>query len=247
MGASLEFEDHRHYAIGDDLRHVDWRVMARTDDVLVRVHREEVQPRVDLVLDASRSMATEPEKAQALADLGALLFAAATGAGLALRCFVLGSSVDELRGDELQRHGVHFTGTAALPEALQRLAPRLSPGSLRVIVSDFLVEGTLGLTRLAHDAGGVALVQLLGPWEASPEVGERARLIDAEVGARRDLVLDERRVARYRARLEALVEAVAGEARRVGGRYARVVAGSDLRAMARAELLPARILDLAHG
>jgi len=215
--------------------------------VLVRVHREEVQPRVDLVLDASRSMATEPEKAQALADLGALLVAATTGAGLALRCFVLGSVVDEVRGDELRRHGVHFTGTAALPEALRRLGPRLAPGSLRLVVSDFLVGGSLGLARLANDAGGVALVQVLGPWEADPAVGERARLIDAEVGERRDLVLDAPLVARYRARLDALVEAVAGEARRVGGRYARVVAGGELLEAARAELLPAQILDLAQA
>lgn len=247
VGASLEFEDRRHYAPGDDLRHVDWRVMARTEEVLVRVHREEIQPRLDLILDGSRSMASEPEKAQGLVDLAALVHSAAESAGLSLRCFVLADEVVPLSGDELRRHGVHFSGRRSLPESLAHLRARLAPGSLRICLSDFLTEGAFGLQQLAQGAGGIGLVQWLGPWEAAPPVGERARLVDAELGAARDLTLTAPLVAQYQARLDALTEALAGEARRLGMRYARAIGGTDLSRLARETLLPAGILELASA
>src|SRR5262245_56058583 len=64
-GSSLEFQDRRGYASGDDVRHLDWRAYARTDQLLVRVYREEILPRIDLLVDASRSMAIDESKAQA--------------------------------------------------------------------------------------------------------------------------------------------------------------------------------------
>ena len=69
LGASIEFEEHRAYRPGDDLRHVDWRAYARTDRLDVKLFREEVAPIVDLVVDTSASMAATPAKEQALRDL----------------------------------------------------------------------------------------------------------------------------------------------------------------------------------
>src|SRR5215472_12263408 len=63
-GSSLEFQDYRQYAPGDDLRHVDWAAYARSEVLSVRLYREEVAPRVDLVLDVSRSMAVTDRKFQ---------------------------------------------------------------------------------------------------------------------------------------------------------------------------------------
>ena len=50
-GSSLEFQDYRPYAPGDDLRHVDWAAYARSELIAVRLYREEVAPRIDLVVD----------------------------------------------------------------------------------------------------------------------------------------------------------------------------------------------------
>ncbi len=58
-GSSLEFKDHRGYKPGDDLRHIDWHAFARTDQLTVKLFREEVIPHIDVVLDASRSMDLE--------------------------------------------------------------------------------------------------------------------------------------------------------------------------------------------
>ncbi len=72
-GSSLEFQDYRPYAPGDDLRHVDWAAYARSELLTVRLYREEVAPRVDLVIDVSRSMAVTEQKLRAFGELSALL------------------------------------------------------------------------------------------------------------------------------------------------------------------------------
>src|SRR5512132_3749660 len=68
-GSSLEFQDYRPYAAGDDLRHVDWAAYARSELLAVRLYREEVVPRIDLVLDSSRSMAVSGQKFRAYGEL----------------------------------------------------------------------------------------------------------------------------------------------------------------------------------
>src|SRR5215831_17686198 len=55
-GTSTEFIEHREYRKGDELRSVDWRVLARTDRLYVKVHEMESNMRVHLVLDTSASM-----------------------------------------------------------------------------------------------------------------------------------------------------------------------------------------------
>src|SRR5438128_923822 len=72
-GSSLEFREYRQYAPGDDLRHVDWAAYARSEVLAVRLYREEVAPRIDLVFDISRSMAISSEKSGAYGELAALL------------------------------------------------------------------------------------------------------------------------------------------------------------------------------
>src|SRR5512133_1064286 len=56
-GASVEFRQHRFYAPGDELRRLDWRVLARTDRPYIKEYDEETNLRCILVLDASGSMA----------------------------------------------------------------------------------------------------------------------------------------------------------------------------------------------
>ncbi|MFO7907213.1 MAG: DUF58 domain-containing protein, partial [Pirellulaceae bacterium] len=46
----------RNYAAGDNIRHLDWRMLARTDRLYVKQYEEETNLRAQIVLDASRSM-----------------------------------------------------------------------------------------------------------------------------------------------------------------------------------------------
>ena len=55
-GTGYEFESHRKYEIGEDLRRVDWNVSARMQELFLKRHFEEKEVVVFLVVDVSRSM-----------------------------------------------------------------------------------------------------------------------------------------------------------------------------------------------
>ena len=55
-GTGYEFESHRKYEIGEDLRRVDWNVSARMQELFLKRHYEEKEVVVFLVVDVSRSM-----------------------------------------------------------------------------------------------------------------------------------------------------------------------------------------------
>lgn len=55
-GFSVEFSEYREYSPGDDLRHLDWRLFARSDRYYVKRFEDETNLRCHLVLDTSRSM-----------------------------------------------------------------------------------------------------------------------------------------------------------------------------------------------
>ena len=55
-GFSVEFAEHREYTAGDDPRHLDYRMLARTDRLYVKQYEEETNMRVQILLDVSGSM-----------------------------------------------------------------------------------------------------------------------------------------------------------------------------------------------
>ncbi len=55
-GSSIEFAEHKEYAPGDDIRHIDWKAYARFDRYYVKKFEDETNLRCHLVVDASRSM-----------------------------------------------------------------------------------------------------------------------------------------------------------------------------------------------
>src|SRR6201994_1269753 len=56
FGFSQEFAEYRAYNEGDDLRHVDWNVYARTGKAFLKRYRGETNCQLTILLDASRSM-----------------------------------------------------------------------------------------------------------------------------------------------------------------------------------------------
>jgi len=55
-GQGTDFDDLRHYTAGDDLRHIDWKASARTNELHTRLYREEKEHRVTIVVDIRQSM-----------------------------------------------------------------------------------------------------------------------------------------------------------------------------------------------
>ena len=55
-GRGLTFKDHRMYSPGDDIRLIDWKVFARTDDLYIKTFEEERNLTAHIIMDASASM-----------------------------------------------------------------------------------------------------------------------------------------------------------------------------------------------
>ena len=56
FGQSVEFREHRPYVVGDDLRHVDWKVWGKQDRLVVKRYEEDTNLRCTLLVDVSASM-----------------------------------------------------------------------------------------------------------------------------------------------------------------------------------------------
>lgn len=56
QGVSVEFAQHRPYVAGDDIRHVDWKVYAKSDKIYLKQYLEETNLHLICIVDASESM-----------------------------------------------------------------------------------------------------------------------------------------------------------------------------------------------
>lgn len=172
-GTGMEFSDVRPYAEGDDVRHIDWNLLARTGHPYVKLYAETRELTLLLVVDRSRSTAVgdpEPKSARAVEVAALLALVAAQQqdrVGLLAFGDAIGPVVPPGRG---QRHafGVVRTlfdlePTAAatdLAGALKRAGALLKRRSLVVVLSDFLADDwDAALRNLAarHEVTAIAL------------------------------------------------------------------------------------------
>jgi hypothetical protein len=102
----------------------------------------------------------------------------------------------------------------------------LRPGSLRVVVSDFLFphQAPVLVERLGRGAGALLLVGVLDVEERDPDLHGSVLLHEVETGARRELSVDERLLGRYRDRLARLWAGLDRETRVRGAMAVRLEA-----------------------
>lgn len=152
-GHSLEFAEHREYASGDELRHIDWKVYGRNDRLFVKQYEEETHLRVVLVLDASGSMGFRGEKsALSKYDYGATLAASLAylalqqgdSAGLSIlqnggQSFVPPrSSLSHINTLADQLVKTRPSGPTEISKCLESLARSVSRRSMIILISDLL-------------------------------------------------------------------------------------------------------------
>jgi hypothetical protein len=247
-GSSLEFQEYREYLPGDDIRHVDWSAYARSDALMVRLYRDEISPRTEILLDASRSMTTggetKPRVARQLAAVFALLSARVGGRPTVVL-------LDDARPsrtlslDALENlSALPFSGTASLNELVGENVVPLKRQAVRIVISDFLfpLDPDVLVRRLSRESGALWLIQLLNEWEANPSPSEGRRLIDVETQGAVDLLLDRKTVAGYRERLSRLQEGLGRSCRCAHGRFVTLIADRGLPLLCRADLCAAGLL-----
>ena len=204
-GSSLDFHDYREYQPGDDLRRLDWSAYARSDKQIVKLFREEVSPKLEIILDCSRSMDPQDSpKAAAALRLAAALAAAAGNSRCACAVWLAGEQLALMPGssDPPETWETPRFDARALPEFA---AAAFRSNSIRVLISDLLWPAAPAplLRSLANRAASFAALQALSAEEENPAPSGAARLEDAETGAELDIVVDESACRAYRAALRA--------------------------------------------
>jgi uncharacterized protein (DUF58 family) len=207
IGTSLEFMDHREYQPGDDPRRIDWAAYARTDRLIVKLHREEVSPHLDLIIDGSRSMAVEgTAKAEATVTLAAALASAARNSSFTHAAYLAGAPEGGFRrvanstDSPAAWSGLTFDFFGQDTESFAAVNPGFRHQGVRVFMSDLLWRGDpmVLLPRLAHGAAALAVIQLVAETDLEPPELGNVRLIDSETAAIREVFVDAAAADRYR-------------------------------------------------
>lgn len=250
-GSSLEFQEYRQYIPGDDIRHLDWAAYARSDQLMVRLYREEISPRTQVFVDTSRSMNTgeqaKPLVTRQLASLFTLL-SARLGGQPQLIPLTDDTPLQTFGVDGLEQfYGMPFQAHGTLAELLERQAVPLKAQGLRIVISDFLYphDADWLIRRLASGASVLWVIQLLNEWEARPTAVGGRRLIDSESGSELDLQIDSRTVQIYQKRLEALQTELQRNCRRANATFITATAEHGLESICRRELTTAGIVRAA--
>ncbi|OHB71919.1 MAG: hypothetical protein A2V70_10440 [Planctomycetes bacterium RBG_13_63_9] len=163
-GFSVEFAEHREYTAGDDPRHLDYRMMARTDRLYIKQYEEETNMRVQILLDTSASMGYSHEGK--LTKLGYASYLTAILSYLMTRQqdqVALTTFDTQVRLDMPARSSPrHFNemmrrleslepgGQTDVAETLHRLASRFKKRCLIVLVSDLYDEPEEVVRALHH-------------------------------------------------------------------------------------------------
>lgn len=217
-GESIEFMEHRAYEPGDDLRRIDWAVYARTDQLIVRRFRAENSPRVDILIDASRSMDLEgSRKARATVAVAAACAEAAARSGLRPRIHRAAQEARELPGAPQSFAALDFDARSGQAPSLTGLG-RGRP-AVRILITDlmFRAEPRATLTPLlGPGAAAASIICILGRSDRDPSVLKGRRLVDRESGERSTLEVTDRALAEYRERLNRHLASWSTTARALG-------------------------------
>jgi uncharacterized protein (DUF58 family) len=224
-GSSLEFNDYRHYAPGDDFRHIDWGLYGRTDKYYIKLFKEEEDLLTYIFLDASASMtypAGDGKFEYAVATALALAYVA-LGSGDRVMIRVLGGSARGLapafvhgrhRIVELARklREVSPGGQYDFAQVLAREMLSIRRAGKVFVISDFLMmlnSVTKGLGLFLAASMDLTAVQILGGRELKGHgLDGDVEVIDSESGERVRVAIGAREREQYQETLMRLTREI---------------------------------------
>ena len=226
-GRSVEFADHREYAFGDDIRFLDWHLLARLDRFFLKLFHDEEELRLHLLVDTSRSMAFgQPEKIDHARRVAAALAYVALSSMNRVKIVALGeptpSELPWQRGvQSIGRifgflEGIEPAGKNLLGPGVRRWVSEARPSGVVVLISDLLDrDGPVPALRpLVRNTLDAHLIQILSAEEKDPEIEGDYRLVDSEIGDGVDVTGTQALMAAYRRNLTAYVAEIEAYARR---------------------------------
>jgi uncharacterized protein (DUF58 family) len=237
-GISIEFADFRNYSDGDDLRHLDWNVLARLETPVLRTYQDEEDLILYLVVDNSASMNFgEPDKSEVASKLAAALGTIALIGGDAVR-LVNGSQSappnQPLRGRANGRN--LFTrleklepGDKSISLAAQSLLKGSVKNGLVILVSDGLDEALPQAIRALGGRGfEVWMAQVLDDGEIDPDLEGDLRLIDSENDQIAEITVNRDTLTAYKTNLARHIDALRQAVQRTRGKHMLIPTGESL-------------------
>jgi uncharacterized protein (DUF58 family) len=244
FGFSQEFAEYRAYTPGDDLRHVDWNLFARTERCYLKRYRGETNSQLTILLDASNSMqftSGPPPKIDYARFIAASLFYLAIrnqrdAAGLIV-------FDDEVR--DYIRPSTRPGQLARLFAALEVAEPRartdyakplghfqsfLHRRGIVILISDFYEDPETivrAVAPLRFHGNEVVLFHILDPQEIRPQLKGTSLLVDLETERRIEVVPEYAKTV-YRARIDDHIEQLRSRARGLGLDYQLLLTNQPL-------------------
>jgi uncharacterized protein (DUF58 family) len=244
QSASIEFADHRPYSPGDDFRRIDWNVLARLDELTIRVTESREDVGLYIVLDCTSSMGSgDGAKARIARQLAAGLGYLALNQLDVVRVYGLGDGMvsrsprytGRKQGADVFRllrnlPVVQATDLGAAFSAF--LADRPAKGML-VVLSDLLNASDYrpGLRRIVQAGFEVALVHILSEAELNPRLWGDVELIDTETAETLKISMTLDTLSTYRHDLERWQQDISDFCRSIGVRYIQIPAERSLDAI----------------
>jgi uncharacterized protein (DUF58 family) len=243
FGFSQEFAEYRAYTPGDDLRHVDWNVFARTERMYLKRYRGETNSQLLILLDTSASMGFGSHPVNKLdfarymaACLSYLAMQQRDAAGLIVfdedvKNYVAPST----RQGQLFRllHAIEKADVGTRTDFAKpfvHFQNFLHRRGIVIVMSDFYAEPETIIKvvePLRFRGNEVILFHMLDPQEIEPKFREPVLLLDMEDKSSLEVTPEYARTE-YRAKIDAHIENLGASARRAGLDYFLMNTGRPL-------------------
>ncbi len=237
-GNTVDFADFREYHPGDDFRRIDYHVMARLDQVLIKLFEADDEITVRLLIDTSASMAVGSKILQAKKIAAAMGFVALTAHdSVSVHTFPARTPAPRFAGraavpaflDYVER--LEATGLTPFAEAAGHLLSQGGLPGLTVVLSDLLTAEWRSLVQLRASGSDVTVLHILCEDDLDPDFSGDLELVDRELGDRLTVSVTDDVSASYRERVERWRIEVAAAARGAGAGFAAVDAEDDVEAL----------------
>jgi len=244
FGFSQEFAEYRAYTPGDDLRHVDWNLFARTERCYLKRYRGENNSQLTVLLDASNSMQYASGSSSKM-DYARFLAAAMFYLAIHNQRDAAGLIVfdDEVR--DYIRPSVRPGQLARLFAGLERAEPHartdfakplshfqnaLHRRGIAIVISDFYDKPERivdNIAPLRFRGNEVILFHILDPQEMRPAMKGSAVLVDLETNLKLEVIPEYTRTS-YLNKIDAHIEDLRSRALGAGMDYQLLVTDQPL-------------------
>jgi uncharacterized protein (DUF58 family) len=237
-GNTVDFADFREYHPGDDFRRIDYHVLARLDQVLIKLYEADDEITVRILLDTSDSMTTSGKLDQACRLSAALGFIAlGSHDAVSIHTFPERGAAPRFAGRAsipnffAYLEGLQPGGTTPFARAAGHLLSRAGPPGITIVISDLLTPEWPALLSLRSSGSDLTVLHILADDDTSPVLSGDLMLVDREDGERLTVSVTEQILSTFEDRVQAWQDDVRARTVGIGGSYVPMTPETDIESL----------------